>query len=443
MILYDSPRGTINDGVSGHNVMETFIITGGSYCRFQSGRAEPRWIDMMHKPSTAPLFAAMLLLTLCMVLPSSTAQTWGGDENLSVLVEVDGAPIGPNNQTIPVSDVMELTLCIRANVLLTLQSITFRLSYLGIPMMNQPNEFDILLPAGYNSTQDIPVDLSTLSLDGISLISGTVEGSLAFVYNVTPYENNTIVQRFKIAMGSGNPLYSVPGIITVGLTAMTAISLLLALAQFQGGIFAAARIRQATRARDVKVFPKQTVLGRKRRRRKEDQEIPADLSERATEIAQDAWDGRYCPKCGKRWKRGAPTCAKCGLDMESARRLFAERVGKLAPAALEVIRPGTRMTVGELSKKLRVRAEIGGAIAAALLEMNLLRTRSVRVPLKKITFSGSTIVGLYLSWSQLLGGTTPSWIYVLLLTAGALVATVTFAYCLRWLARVPRFGYGE
>jgi len=106
-----------------------------------------------------------------------------------------------------------------------------------------------------------------------------------------------------------------------------------------------------------------------------------------------------------------------------------------------VIRPKSKVTVGALGKKLRLKPDKAGALAAALVDMGALQTKSVKVPLKKVAFSGMTLAGTYWSWMQLVGGATPDLVTILLTTAGGLVVSVMIGYFMNFLARVPALGY--
>ena len=77
-------------------------------------------------------------------------------------------------------------------------------------------------------------------------------------------------------------------------------------------------------------------------------------------------------------------------------------------------------------------------MAAALTDMGIFQTRSVKVPLMKVAFAGMTIAGFYWSWLQILSGATPSLIDSLLYAAAGLVVSVVVAYFMNFLARVPK-----
>jgi hypothetical protein len=83
----------------------------------------------------------------------------------------------------------------------------------------------------------------------------------------------------------------------------------------------------------------------------------------------------------------------------------------------------------------------GGALAAALTEMRVFQTKDVKVPFRKVMFAGITVAGIYLSWSQMLGSATPTLIDIAIMIAGGLVVSMLIAFLMKWLARIPPFGY--
>jgi hypothetical protein len=65
----------------------------------------------------------------------------------------------------------------------------------------------------------------------------------------------------------------------------------------------------------------------------------------------------------------------------------------------------------------------------------------VKVPLKKVAFSGMTLAGSYWSWMQMISGATPDIITIVLTTTVGLVVSVLIGYFMNFLARVPELGY--
>jgi hypothetical protein len=221
---------------------------------------------------------------------------------------------------------------------------------------------------------------------------------------------------------------------------MSVFTLILSLDEFQRGIMAARKMKGAKRGSDVGIFPAAVVLRRKPKKGGEtiDKE---ELGRRVNQAAGSAWDGTRCPQCGKKWKKNAPTCGKCGIDTGAAVQHFTHDIAEYAPKALKVLKPKSKVTVGQLGKKLRLKRDKAGALAAALVDMGALQTKSVKVPLKKVAFAGMSLAGIYWSIMQMFYGATPSWEIVLLTTTAGLVVSVLIGYFMNFLARINPLGY--
>ncbi|MHA2432528.1 MAG: zinc ribbon domain-containing protein [Candidatus Thorarchaeota archaeon] len=395
-------------------------------------------------------FALFFCCALCTTLiPPVQAQTWTDDGNLSFLLEVNGVSAADSDEAnqIPVNLTdgltIEITIDVSANM--TLHSGIFLMQYMGFPIINQPFAIGQPVWAGLTSSlMNASVPLAALSYGGISLISGTLLGafSLNYTLDTTPSNYTTLDEDFYLQIGGTgfSAIMSVNGLLTLAFTIMAVFSLLMALDEFQRGISAGRKLRGAKRASDVGIFPPAVVL---RRRPKKQAETVSreEVVRRVDESAGSAWDHKRCPQCGKKWKKDAVQCYKCGIDVPSAVRYFSEDIADYAPKALKVVKPKSKITVGALSKRLKLKPDKGGALAAALTDMGVFQTRSVKVPLKKVAFSGITLTGFYYSWLQILSGATPTIFDTLLLAAGGLVISVLVGYFMNWLARVPKLGY--
>jgi hypothetical protein len=378
---------------------------------------------------------------------------WSGDDNLGFLLEVNGINAhgitGANPIPMNLSEPVTLELTIQTAADLTIYEGQFSMSYLGLGL-GPPQVFDLsvlgVIPDSTTATivnTSLPLG-AALSFNGLPLLTGTITGVFSFIYaNTThPTLNKTVSENFVLRIGGEGlaAIVSVTGLVTAGFTIMSVFSLILALDEFQRGIFAARKMRGATRGSDVGVLPSAAVLRRKPK--KGGESIDRDeLVRRVSEAAKHGWDGTRCPKCGKKWKKDAPTCGKCGIDTGAAMNYFSEDIAEYAPRALKVIRPKSKVTVGQLGKKIKLKPDKAGALAAALVDMGILQTKTVKVPLKKVAFSGMSLAGTYWSWMQLVGGATPNLVTVILTTAGGLVVSVIIGYFMNFLARVPELGY--
>ncbi|MFQ5831584.1 MAG: hypothetical protein ACE5H4_02685 [Candidatus Thorarchaeota archaeon] len=403
---------------------------------------------------TLPQIALLLFLayTLCapLMLPVQ-AQTWTDDGNLSFLLEVNGISAADSSETnqIPVNltegMTIEITIDVAANM--TLHSGILMMTYLGVPIINQPFSIGASVPSGYTaSLMNASVPLASLTYGGIDLLSGTLLGSFGLNYTLDadPGNYTALNQDFIMQLGATGfgAILSLNGLLTLTFTIMAVFSLIMALDDFQGGIFAARKLRGAKSASDVGIFPPAVVLRRSPKKQAE-KVGKEEVVKRVSEAAGSAWDHKRCPQCGKKWKKNAVECQKCGIDVPSAVRYFSDDIADYAPKALKVVKPKSKVTVGVFSKRLKLKPDKGGALAAALTDMDVFQTKRVKVPLKKVAFSGMTLAGFYWSWMQILSGATPTLFDTLLLASGGLVISVIIGYFLNWLARVPKLGYDQ
>ncbi|KXH70514.1 MAG: hypothetical protein AM326_04240 [Candidatus Thorarchaeota archaeon SMTZ-45] len=395
----------------------------------------------------------LILPTISMPVHAAPPVGWSGDDNLGFLLEVNGINAAKSNVTKPieldVSDPIMINVTILTETNLTIQEAKFQMAYMSVPIINPP-PFDMSiygeLPNNTTVSYSLgPISLAPLfSIGNITLVSGTITGLFSFTYSnsTSPSVNTTISQNFVLHIGPTGfgVLYSVTGLVTAGFAVMAVFSLILSLDEFQRGILSARKMRGAVRGSDVGIFPVAVVLRRKPK--KEGETIDKDeLVRRVSQAASSAWDGKRCPQCGKKWKKDAPTCGKCGIDTGAAVQYFSQDIAEYAPKALRVIRPKSKVTVGQLGKKLKLKPDKAGALAAALVDMGVLQTKTVKVPLKKVAFAGMSLAGTYWSIMQMFYGATPDWVTVLLTTSAGLVVSVFIGYFMNFLARVPSLGY--
>ncbi len=405
---------------------------------------------------TLPHFLVFMTVTCLLwsgiLLPAQAAAPvgWSGDSNLAFMLGVNGVNATESDAANPIpidlSENLNFTLDIYVSTNLTILSYTFTMSYLYIPIIDDGGVLNYYVEQSENITRlfDQSLSLASLQSSGLGLISGTITGAFAFTY----YQNSTgvnatVSEDFVLHVGPTGTaaILSISGLITVGFTIMSVFTLILALDEFQRGIFAARKLRGAKRGSDVGIFPSAVVLRRKPKKKGSDQIDKTELTRRVSEAASNAWDHKRCPKCGKKWKKDAPTCGKCGIDTSSAITYFSEDIAEYAPKALAVIKPKSKVTVGKLGKRLKLKPDKAGALAAALVDMGILQTKTVKVPLKKVAFSGMTLAGSYWSWMQIISGATPDLVTILLTTTAGLVVSVVIGYFMNFLARVPKLGY--
>ena len=377
---------------------------------------------------------------------------WSGDSNLAFQLVVNGVNAAESDAEHPIpvdlAENLNFSLDIYVDTNLTILSYTFTMSYLFIPIINLGEDLSSFGELPANTTGQLfneSLSLAYLQSSGLGLIAGTITGDFTFTYTNASLAgaNVTVSENFILQIGAGgtNSIFSVSGLITLGFTAMSVFSLILSLDEFQRGILSARKMRGATRGSDVGIFPRAVVLRRKPKKKGGEQIDKAELTRRVSEAAKNAWDTKRCPKCGKNWKPDTPACGKCGIDTGTAITYFSEDIAEYAPKALALIKPKSKVTVGVLGKRLKLKPDKAGALAAALVDMGALQTRSVKVPLKKVAFSGMTLAGSYWSWMQLVSGATPDIATIILTTTAGLVVSVMLGYFMNFLARIPKLGY--
>jgi hypothetical protein len=378
-------------------------------------------VDDMKK--SLPLLIVNLAITFILLgasIAPAQAQPPGlsGDQNLAFLLEVNGVSAVDSDltSTIPVNLTEDLVieLEIETNASLTIHSFNFQMIFLGISVIDETYTnsppFGLPMPSGTTMSllnASIPLGLLIPSVGGLDLFSGTITGVVTFVYELTsdPGTNQTTSDNFVLQIGPTGvaAVLSVTGLITLGFTVMSVFSLLMALDDFQQGILAARKMRKGKTPMDVGSFPRGVVIRRKPKKKGE----KIDKDELIRRV------GQYVP----------------------------EDVAKKAPKALDAIPYKSKIPVGKICKRVKLKAEKCGQLVAALTEMKILQTKSVKVPLKKVAFSGITLSGMYWSWMTLLSAATPSPFQYLLTTTAGLVVSVIIGYFMNWLARVPKFGY--
>ncbi|NHJ12373.1 MAG: hypothetical protein EAX95_01800 [Candidatus Thorarchaeota archaeon] len=363
---------------------------------------------------TLPHLAFLILVTALLWSPmfqTTTAQPagWSGNNELAFLLEVDGVSAADSDLSSPIpvnlSEDLSISLDIQTGENLTVHSGLFTMEYMGIPFVNNPFPLGIPLPSGYSaSLLNGTIPLATLfGASGLDLLSGTITGRFTFTYSLlsTPTDNKTVSDHFVLQIGpqGAAALMSVNGLITVGFAVMAVFSLLLALDEFQRGILAARKMRKGT-----DVFPSAVVLRRKP-------------------------------------KKSGEKVSKDDLVSMVIKEGVSEDIAKRAPKAMDIVKPKSKVPVGKLSKALKLKRDDGGALAAAMTKIGAFQTKSVKVPLKKIAFSGLTLSGIYWSIVQLMSGAVPTWVDILLFATVGLVVSVFIGYLMNFLARVPAMGY--
>ncbi len=398
------------------------------------------------------LLSTGFLWTSLLIPVQAQPPSWSGDTNLAFLMRINNVSIAESNVTSPIlvgpADDLVIQLQILTGADIVLKIGRFVITYMSISIVDQIFPFNIPLMNGTFQSlgnQTLPLGSLLGGIGGSSLLSGTLTGYFAFVYSLqsTPLTNITVSDDFVLQLGpiGLGALGSVSGMLTLGFTIMSVFGLLLSLDDFQQGILAARKMRSGKTPAEIGIFPPAVLL---RRSKKESEKISTDeLTRQVSAAASKVWDGRRCPRCGKKWPKDSPSCVKCKIERDSAVKFFSDNIAEYAPKAIRAVPVKSKITVRRFSKRIGLTPQKGGALAAALTEIGVFQTKSVKIPLKKVSLSGMTLANMYWSWMQLLGRATPTILDMLFSTTIGLVASVLIAYFMAWLARVPPMGYKQ
>ena len=396
------------------------------------------------------IFVTCVLWSAVIIPSQAQPAGWSGNDELAFLLEINGVSIANSSVEEPIlvdlTDDVTMGLSIDVGSDIHIYGAVLKFEYLSIPVFSQDIPIDTPVIAPYvGSLLNETFPLGDLIPGNVSLISGTISGSFSFTYALLSdmSTNKTSYDDFVLRIGPTGlaAVFSISGMITLGFTFMSIISILFSLDEFQGGILAARKMRRANSAADVGIFPRAVVLRRKRQKESRETLSENEIVRLVSQAASKIWDGKRCPQCGKKWKSQSPSCKKCGINREAAMRHFSQDIAEYAPKALKAVPYGGKITVGKFCKRVKLKLPKGGALAAALTEMRVFQTKDVKVPFRKVMFAGITVAGIYLSWSQMLGSATPTLIDIAIMIAGGVAVSMLIAFLMKWLARIPPFGY--
>ncbi|MEM4735647.1 MAG: hypothetical protein QXS20_08025 [Candidatus Thorarchaeota archaeon] len=408
---------------------------------------------VLHMKPVSQLQALVIILVVAMFhsQPVVIAETWTDNGEVSFLAKINGVPITASNVSNPIEidPTVDLVigLTLNASYDIILRTFSISMSYAGLQLLSIPVDLgSVPVPAGTSvpfSNTTLPVG-PMLSPGGVTLVTGTIHGEISITYSLitAPSDNRTLAESFVIRVGHSGigALVSVAGMATLAFTAISVFGLLLSLDDFQQGILAARKVRRGKTPAGVGIFPPSIILRRRAQKGSEKIDVN-ELVQKVRQVARNHWDGKRCPRCNKGWKQDMETCRKCGLAKSDAMSYFAEGISEYAPRALKAVPPRSKVTVGKFSRRLKLKRDKGGALAAVLTEMGIFQTKNVKVPLRKVSMSGLTLAGTYWSWMQILGSAVPTWSDYLILAALGLVVSVIVGYLMNWLARIPPMGY--
>jgi hypothetical protein len=328
----------------------------------------------------------------------------------------------------------------------------------------------LLVPAGNESTINDELDLQPLlEMAGLQLATGVYRIAANLFYHLdgsteeraigTDYPTPFPVY-FRIL---GNPLMSAIGVVAVAGAGIVGISTASSIIGFIGSGSAIGQLGQLAnlgsgsftdwtelaktgwrmrsirkKAKDLLALPNLAVLagtailagiaaalaGHAVAEKTVDAKQHKIILDGVRERALVAWAGVRCPKCDSKWTEPETPCpkGKCGIDWETGRKEYADKLVKLADKALPIIADKGTLDVRGLAKKLKTSDYYAGLVGTMLTDLGATEIAKVKTPMKSLAINGASIALVVLTWTQLLGYTAMGLIgWIAIISAGATI----------------------
>ena len=415
----------------------------------------------------------MFLVTTVGSIITTDAQTTDPitDGKLSVLITLDGLNFLDYNETKPLplnmDEAMYLDMEI-ANIwtqdLNMSGSITFwyqGFALFPIDIRDSLNNSWFNIPANTSSSlpAPVPMDFSVmLNVFGpIDLTTGLFEATVNFQYYIGV---NTTVNDFQHRFAFELPhtifdvITSVTGI-SVGVATVGAVyGAAAGINSLWEGLKTAYKLRGIhKKASEIRSLPNLTVLGalpllfslldsmkKSKKEGREDSGVSEYiLRQRLREVAPDAWQVDKCPQCKRDWNKKLDMCKKCNFTQDDARTAYADLLASKVPAALRWIGKKKSTDVKTLAKKTKSTQYNAGVIAAAMVDTQVTEITKVGTPLRSFVMNIAGLAFLVVTWQQLLGDSSSSWLTTLTLVGAALSLGVIVALYISRKTQIAAF----
>ncbi|MHA2206595.1 MAG: hypothetical protein ACXABC_12105 [Candidatus Thorarchaeota archaeon] len=390
------------------------------------------------------------------------------DDSLGVLLEFGGRNIinAPEDDPIRILRNQNMSLRLelenKADVPLNMSGTVWfyynDIAVLPIQVQN-PVTGQVWVQLPHNATID-PINTSLpieqlLSIGPVDLLTGIIQASLEFNYYEMDPTNLTrsgilhsLIQVFYLELPPADALgviTSVAGIAATVATAGAVFSLGTGIKAILEGLQTAHKLRSIQKkASEIRSLPNLTVLGAlpalfalvagmkklKKKKKKKGEEIEETatfegvseyvIRQRIREVAPDAWPMDKCPKCKKTWSSKQDTCRKCGIDIDTAQRAYADLLVSKVEPALKVMNKKKSLSVRKLAKKTKSNDYNAGVVGAAMVDTEVTEVTKIETPLRSFVMNIGGLAFLMLTWQQLLGGAASHFQTTLTLVGGQL-----------------------
>ncbi|TFG08420.1 hypothetical protein EU538_07090 [Candidatus Thorarchaeota archaeon] len=419
------------------------------------------------KPSLV-LAASVFVLAWLMFAGSASAQApddWFGDEHVELYVTLDGQSLTDATEPNPIVIDMEnpMTLHLEVDVIGTesVYNLTgaigfyyqgFRIFTIGIQQnVTQTIPPDVTIPPVEADVDFGSIIEAEISGFPVQLATGTFQAGVDFQYylegetaGVDDPHQFTLDFYFNIPSEDvTDVIFTVAGAATAAATVSAAAGFGFNFKHLLDGIQTAHKIRSIQKKTgEIRSLPNLTVIGampalfsavkEMKKKKKDETSEQAEVSEyrlrqRLREVAPDAWPKEKCPRCVRKWNSKEDRCKKCNLDVEQAKREYAEVLVEKVPQAMKVLDKKKSLSVRKLAKKTKSNEYNAGVISAAMVDTGLTEITKVETPLRSFVMNIGGLAFLILTWQQLLGGAASEFQTTLTFVGAALSVAVIIA----------------
>ena len=436
---------------------------------------------MPHEKSRVLVYTfCIALVTLLALSPcpvnAQDPEDWFGDDNVKIYIALDGRTITDASESSPIVIDPEANTTISLSANITSSLAVYNLSgaigffYQSIKVFSlsiRQAEIGYIAPGSILPPVEAVINLGEiLSAEyggfEIELVTGIFQASVDFAYHLQGEDivadpPHTFSMSFYLTMPPKDILgaiFTVAGIATSVATVGAVVGFGWNIKALIEGLSTASKVRSIQKkAGELRSLPNLTVLGalpalfavvsgirireKSKRKVEEKEESQEGVSEyrvrqRLREVAPDAFPGDKCPKCMGKWNNELKTCKKCKIDIEEARRLYADLLIAKLPRALKVVNKKKSISIKKLSKKTKSNQYNAGVIGAALVDTGLTEITKIETPLRGFVTNIGGLIFLVITWQQLLGGAASQFQTTLtLLGAGLSVAVIIALYFAR------------
>jgi len=296
-----------------------------------------------------------------------------------------------------------------------------------------------------------------LSLGPISLATGVFEATVDFRYYVDGNTTQNILQHqfsFSIPSTPLDVITSITGISASVATVGAVYGVASGINSLWEGLKTAYKIRGIhKKASEIRSLPNLTVLGalpllfslldnmkKSKKEGREDTGVSEYiLRQRLREVAPDAWQVDKCPQCKRNWNKKLDMCKKCNFTQDDARAAYADLLAEKVPAALRWMGKKKTTDVKTLAKKTKSTQYNAGVIAAAMVDTEVTEITKVGTPLRSFVMNIAGLAFLVVTWQQLLGDSSSSWLTTLTLIGAALSLAVIVALYISRKTQIAKF----